>query len=108
MNKFIIALIGASVLAMSGCAGTTQTASTPASGTLSSEAQSALTQAQADVASAKKHGALWTNAANSLKAAETAAKTGDSATVIKDSKTASAAAKLGIEQTSLPSTDQFK
>lgn len=108
MNKFIIALIGASVLAISGCAGTTQTASAPTNGTLSSEAKTALAQAQADVAAAKKHGDLWTNAANALKAAEAAAKAGDSATVIKDSKTASDAAKLGIEQASLPSTDQFK
>lgn len=108
MNKFIIALIGASVLTMSGCAGTTQTGSAPSNGALSSEAQSALTQAKADVASAKKHDALWTNAASALTAAETAAKAGDSATVIKESKIASDAAKLGIEQTSLPSTDQFK
>lgn len=108
MNKLIIALIGASVLAISGCAGTTQTASAPAAPTLSGEAQAALTQAQADVAAAKKQKALWTNAESALKAAEEAAKTADSATVIKNAKKASDAAKMGIAQTSLPSTDTFK
>lgn len=108
MNKLIIALFGATVLVMSGCAGTTQMASTPAKPTLSAEAQAALTQAQADVASAKKQKALWTNAESALKTAEEAAKTADSAVVIKNAKSASAFAQLGIAQASLPTTDQFK
>lgn len=108
MNKLIIALIGATVLAISGCAGTGQTVSAPAVPALSEEAQTALTQAQTDVATAKKQKALWTNAESALKAAEDAAKTMDNEAVIKLSKKASSTAKLGIAQSSLPSTDPFK
>lgn len=108
MNKLIIALIGATVLAISGCAGTQQTASAPAVPTLSEEAQTALAQAQTDVAAAKKQKALWTNAESALKAAEDAAKTLDNETVIKASKKASTFAKLGIAQSTLPSTDPYK
>lgn len=110
MNKLIIALIGASVLAISGCAGNfkdLKTAATPATPTLSAEAQAALKQAQTDVASAKKQKALWTPAADDLKDAEKAASTGNSAAVIKQAKSASELSKLGIEQLSLPTTDHF-
>lgn len=108
MNKLIITLFGALVLVISGCAGTTQVASTPAKSALSAEAQAALNQAQADVASAKKQKALWTTAQSALKAAEEASKTANNAVVIKNAKFASTLAQLGIAQTSLPTTDQLK
>ncbi|MDR3392813.1 MAG: hypothetical protein P4L77_13880 [Sulfuriferula sp.] len=108
MNKLIIALVGASIMAIGGCASTEQMAVAPTAPALSAEAQTALTQAQADVASAKKQNALWTSAESDLKAAEAAAKTADSATVIQKSKKASDEAMLGIAQLKLPSTDQFK
>ena len=108
MNKLMIALFGATVLVLSGCAGTTQVASTPAKPALSADAQAALTQAKADVASAKKQKALWTTAESALKTAEEAAKTADNAVVIKNAKSASTLAQLGIAQTRLPTTDQFK
>lgn len=114
MKKLLIALTGVSLLALGGCAGITQTAETGksptqvAAPTISAEAQAALTQAEADVAAARKQKALWTTAESALKAAQDAAKAGDSAGVLKNAKTASDHAKMGIEQLKYPSTNPFK
>lgn len=89
------ALAGLMALFLSACA-TTQSAS------ISNEAQTALAQADKDIKDAKAHFALWTTADHALKAAHEAAKKGDSETVIKQSKTASEQAKLGIAQTAYP------
>jgi murein lipoprotein len=91
MSKVLLALTSAALLGLSGCAGTEtkpadKAAAAPA---LSAEAQAALSAAQADVKDAKAKNALWTTADAALKAAEEAAKKGDSATVIKQSKLAS-------------------
>jgi murein lipoprotein len=72
---------------------------------LSEAAQQALTQAEAEVKMAKSKFALWTTADNALKAAQEAAKAGDSATVLKQAKFASSQAGLGIEQLSYASTE---
>jgi murein lipoprotein len=104
MSKVLLALTSAALLGLSGCA--TQQASpqpTAASKTaVSAEAQAALTAAQADVKAAKAKNALWTTAANALKAAEDAAAKGDSATVLKQSKLASDHVKKGMAQLNYP------
>jgi hypothetical protein len=115
MNKLLIILAGAGLLTLGGCASmdnmassdtpATQAAATPG---ISPEAQAALTQAEADAAEAAKAKAQWTTTDIALKAAKAAAKTGDSAAVLKNAKFASAEAKLSIEQMSYPSTDVFK
>ncbi len=104
MSKLLLALTSAALLGLSGCAGTEtkpadKAAAAPA---LSAEAQAALTAAQADVKTAKSKTALWTTADDALKAAEEAAKKGDSATVIKQSKLASDHAKKGLAQLNYP------
>jgi murein lipoprotein len=106
MSKVLLALTTAALLSLSGCA-TNQAASQPATAeaakpALSAEAQAALSAAKADVKDAKSKGALWTTAENALKAAETAAEQGDSATVIKQSKLASDHVKKGLAQLSYP------
>jgi hypothetical protein len=68
----------------------------------SAEAKAALAAAQADVKTAKAKNALWTTADAALKAAEEAAKKGDSATVIKQSKLASDHVKKGLAQLDYP------
>ncbi|MHB1247257.1 MAG: hypothetical protein ACYCZH_12505 [Sulfuriferula sp.] len=111
MTKLLIALASAGLLALGGCAGTTGgTSGTQASaGTgISPEAQSALKQAENDVAASKKDENEWTTSANVLKKAQEAAKKGDSNTVLKDSKLASELAKISIGQLKYPSTDVFK
>lgn len=93
----VTAMVG--MLSLGGC----QTApSTPAKVVLNDEAQIALAWAQSDVKAAQSQGALWTTADGALKAAIAAAAKGDNAAVIKNAKTASAHAKLGIEQKKLP------
>jgi murein lipoprotein len=72
---------------------------------LSEEATQALAKAEADAAAAKKAFALWIPAENALKDAQAAAKEGDSATVIKQSKKVSDLTKLGMAQNSYPSTE---
>ena len=100
MSKVLLALTAAALLGLSGCADMqTTTGDKPAAkATISAEAQAALTAAQAAVKDAKAKFALWTTAENALKAAEDAAKTGDSATVIKQSKLASDHAQKGLAQ----------
>jgi len=109
MHKFLIALAAASLVGLAGCQGggmaTKQdTPAQPAKPAISEDASKALTQAEADVKSAKSKNALWTTAADELKKAQDAAAKGDSAAVIKHAKTASDHAKLGIEQTKYPLT----
>jgi murein lipoprotein len=100
MRKVLFALTAASLLALSGCA--TQEAAKPAAPTISAGAQAALTAAQAAVKDAKSKDALWTTAESALKAAEEAAKKGDSAAVITNAEKATSQAKLGLEQKNYP------
>lgn len=101
MQKHIlIAAVVAGMLSLAGCQSAPPPVPTKAE--LNDEAKMALAWAESDVKSAQSQGALWTTAENALKAAKEAAASGDSATVIKNAKTASAHAKLGIEQKKLP------
>lgn len=99
MRKVLIALTAASLLALSGCA--TQEAAKPAP-TISAGAQAALTAAQAAVKDAKAKDALWTTAEGALKAAEEAAKKGDSAAVISNAQKAQDHVKMGLQQKNYP------
>jgi murein lipoprotein len=115
MNKLLIIMAGAGLLTLGGCAGmdnmastdkpATQAAATPS---ISPEAQAALAQAEADAAAAAKAKVQWTTTDIALKAAQAAAKTGDSEAVLKSAKFASAEAKLSLGQMNYPSTDVFK
>lgn len=104
------ALIVVALLALGGCAGTTEKeAAKPAAeaakpGQISAEAQAALDKAKADVKRAGDEDGLWTTAADSLKAAEEAAKKGDSAAVLKNAKKASEHVEIGLKQTKYPLT----
>ena len=106
MSKVLLALTSAALLGLSGCADMNAKPSSseaaPAKATISAEAQAALTTAQADVKDAKAKNALWTTADNALKAAETAAGEGDSATVLKNAKFASDQAHKGLAQLNYP------
>lgn len=108
MQKVLIALACTALMGLSGCAEMdkkTQTQTVPvasAKPTLNAEAQAALAAAQADVKTAKAKNALWTTAEEALKAAETAAEAGDSATVLKQSAIAQAHVKLGLAQLNYP------
>jgi murein lipoprotein len=72
---------------------------------ISEAAQQALSQAEADVKNAKAKFALWTTAEAALAEAQEAAKTGDSAAVLKHAKYASSQAALGIGQLAYPTTE---
>ncbi|HQT31563.1 MAG TPA: hypothetical protein PLE48_11800 [Thiobacillus sp.] len=102
MSKLLLALTSAALLGLTGCASTSEPAAQSAPTTISAEAQSALSAAQADVKAAKAKSTLWTTAENALKAAEDAAAKLDSATVIKQSKLASEQVKLGNMQAAYP------
>lgn len=105
MRNTLLALTAASMLFLGGCATQATTASKPAEPAgpaISAEAQAALTAAQADVKMAKSKYDLWTTAQSALEAAEKAAAAGDSAGVIKNAKTASEQAQLGIKQGNYP------
>ncbi|MHB1188363.1 hypothetical protein [Thiobacillus sp.] len=103
MSKVLLALTSAALLGLSGCADMQKTADKPAAApALSAEAQAALSAAQAAVKDAKAKNALWTTAESALKAAEEAAKKGDSATVIKQSKLASDHVQKGLAQLNYP------
>ncbi|MDP2785810.1 MAG: hypothetical protein Q8O38_14655 [Sulfurimicrobium sp.] len=116
MNSKIFSAAAASLIAlfMIGCSATpTKSAETPkapaaavAAPTISEEAQKALTQAEADVKAAKSKFALWTTAETALKAAQEAAKAGDSAGVISQAKYVSGQVKQGLAQISYPTTEQ--
>lgn len=109
MSKVLLALTSAALLGLSGCAdlyvnqpGGKPAAAAATTGGISADAQAALARAQADVKTAKSKNALWTTAAAALKAAEEAAKKGDSATVIKQSKLASDHVQKGLAQLNYP------
>jgi len=116
MHKIMIALAGAGLLALAGCASTTPVkaeapqvpAKTEAAAApkaqLTDEAKQALAKAEADIKSAQTKKALWTTAQDALKKAKTAAEENDSAAVIKHAKEASELAQLGIAQTQYPMT----
>lgn len=112
MNSKIasVALAGLFAFILSGCGSApTMTSEAPkeaAKPALSAEAQQVLTQAEADVKLAKSKFALWTVTETALKAAQEAAKAGDSAAVMKQATMASTLAKAGIDQVSYPSTEQ--
>jgi hypothetical protein len=106
MSKVLLALTSVALLGLSGCADM-ETSQPPAKAaeakaTISPEAQAALSAAQADVKTAMATFALWTTAADALKAAEAAAAKGDSATVLADSKVASDMAHRGLAQLNDP------
>jgi len=96
-KHLLIAAAVASMLSLAAC----QTPA-PAKAELNDEAKIALAWAESDVKTAQAQGALWTTAEIALKAAKAAAAKGDSAAAIKNAKTASTHAKLGIEQKKLP------
>jgi hypothetical protein len=111
MQKLLLALTSATLIGLSGCAGTGAPSQSSAQAAkpdetakpaISAEAQAALSAAQDEVKAAKSKNALWTTAENALKAAETAAAAGDSATVLKQAKFASEQAKLGLAQLNYP------
>lgn len=102
MSKLLLTLMSAALLGLAGCASTNEPAAKSAPTTISAEAQSALSAAQADVKAAKAKNALWTTSESALKAAEAAAEKLDSATVIKQAKLASEHAKLSNAQLNYP------
>ena len=107
--------IAALTAGLSACSSTpTQTASAPAAPAkpaepakpaLTPEAQAAFAAAEADVKKAKAEFALWTTTDKAFKAAQESAKAGDSAAVLKQSKTVSDLVKLAMEQKNYPSTE---
>lgn len=98
-KHFLIAAVVTGMLSLAGCQSAPPA---PAKAELNDEAKIALAWAESDVKTAQSQGALWTTADDALKAAKKAAAEGDSAAVIKNAKTASTHAKLGIEQLKLP------
>ena len=102
MRNILLALTAASLLTLGGCATQSTTAAKESAPSISADAKAALTAAQAAVKDAKSKGALWTTADSALTAAEEAANKGDSEGVIKNAKTASEQAKLGLEQMKYP------
>jgi len=111
MTKVLLALTSAALLAMAGCA-STETAATkpaaeakpaePAKPTISAEAAAELKAAQDEAKAAQADFSLWTTADAAVKAAVAAAEKGDSATVIKQAKTAREHIKMGREQNNYP------
>ena len=98
-------------LLLAACSSTPQKATEakptePTKPTISAEAQKALEQAEADAKEAKSKFALWVTSESALKAAEEAAKTGDSAAVLTNATYASSQAKAGLAQLNYPSTEQ--
>jgi hypothetical protein len=107
MSKVLLALTSVALLGLSGCADTAKkdmADSKPAASAtaISAEAQAALTTAQADVKNVKSKNVEWTTSDGALKAAEEAAKKGDSATVVQQAKWASDQAKLALGQMKYP------
>jgi len=96
-NGWTTVLIGLSLL-MAGCAEVPQRPSYA----ITPEAALALVSAQADVKASQNAKYAWTTAIAALNDAEKAAAKGDSAAVIRLSRTASSLAKASIEQTRYP------
>lgn len=100
-------------LSIAACGSTDEKARDPRSATssaakptLSDEAQQALARAEADVKQARAAYALWTTADGAMRKAREAADTGDSDTVIAQSRIASEQAKLGLAQKNYPTTEK--
>ena len=105
MKKSLLAIVASGLLVLSACQTTPPPTPTPAAtakAEINDEAKNALAWAESDVKDAAKVNALWTTADNALKAAKEAAAKGDSAATLKNAKTASAQAKLGLAQTKYP------
>lgn len=113
MQKIMIALAGAGLLALTGCGASTpvkteapqapvKAQAEEKKAQLTEEANQALAKAEADVKAAKAKNALWTTAQDALKKAKDAAEKYDSPAVIKHAKTASEHARMGIEQSQQP------
>jgi len=117
MTKVLLALTSAALLTMAGCASTDKAAADAAKSAdaakqavsdgaakvaLTAEATAELVAAEVDVKKARDKFSLWTTADSALKAAQEAAKKGDSATVLKQAKIARQQVKLGFEQDSYP------
>ncbi|HYP69017.1 MAG TPA: hypothetical protein VEP67_12315 [Thiobacillaceae bacterium] len=113
MRHILTTLTAASVLALTGCAAqSASTSSAPSAApvqaqastqpAISAEAQSALGKAEIAVKEAQAKYALWTTAENAIKAAEEAAKAGNSEGVIKNAKIAEEQAHLGLAQAKVP------
>ncbi|MCP5277217.1 MAG: hypothetical protein H6935_02515 [Thiobacillus sp.] len=72
---------------------------------LTPEAQQAMAAAEADWKKAKAEFALWTTTDKAFKDAQSAAKAGDSAAVLKLSQKVSGMVKIAMEQKNYPSTE---
>ena len=94
MHKTFVAAAAAALVILAGCQGAT--AVRPGFPT---DPKQALAKAQADVKAAAAKDALWTTAQAALKEAESAAKKGNDADVVKYSEIASDQAQLGLAQT---------
>ncbi|HVB48634.1 MAG TPA: hypothetical protein VNF69_09630 [Burkholderiales bacterium] len=99
MEKIFVATALAAAFVLAGC----QTAATVRP-SFPTDPNEALAKAQADVKAAAAKDALWTTAQVALKKAKEAAKTGDSAEVVKFAEVASDQANLGLAQTRYPLT----
>ena len=104
-----LAFVGLATFALSACssapANTAEAPKEPAKPMLSEAAQQALTKAETDVKAAKAKFALWTTAESAFKAAEEAAKAGESETVIKQAKYVSDQVARGMAQLAYPTTE---
>ena len=105
MRKALFALAAASLLSIGGCA--LQKPVQQASPTITDNAKAALASAEAAVKEAKAKNALWPTAEDALKAAEAAAKKGDSQAVIANAQKAQDHAKMGLQQLNYP-VEQLK
>jgi hypothetical protein len=97
-------------LALTGCASDAPRPladnAVPGLATLTSEARTALDQAETEVALARAVHALWTTAEVAIGKAREAAQAGDSAKVLSQAKIASDHARLGLAQKDYPSTEK--
>ncbi len=104
-----VLIAGLAALLMQGCAATptvsTQAPQTDTAPGINIEAQQALERAEADINLAREKFALWTTADAALKAAQKAARSGDSNAVINHAGSASAQARLGLAQLDYASTE---
>jgi hypothetical protein len=101
-------LAAASLLALlaAGCStAPSQQAAAPATPMLSGEAKAALAEAGAAVKTAEANYTLWIPVKTAYEKAEKAAKAGDSATVLKETKVVMDLNKIATAQASYPSTE---
>lgn len=102
-KDMIVALAGATVIAMFHAPLACATGSGPASA-LTAEASEMLANAEVVVQQARERNGLWTTAVAALAQARDAATKADSATVIARSREAVELAALGMAQTGYPLT----